>query len=126
MVALLWARRDIEAALRLEEIWSELARTLPLSIRCGYPLAAFDRDTDSAPFARICDQHTEVLPAEGRVLHVGGDLREIARLQQRASLLEGELARGRQVQESLAQLAAIVGSSDDAIVGKTLDGIVTS
>ena len=126
MVALLWARRDVESAIRLEELWSDLARKLPLSIRCGYPITAFDSSADIAPFARICDEHTDVLPAESHRVPVGVDHREIARLQQRARLLEGELARGRDAQESLARLAAIVGSSDDAIVGKTLDGIVTS
>jgi two-component system CheB/CheR fusion protein len=40
--------------------------------------------------------------------------------------LQEEVARRKQAQETAARLAAIVESSDDAIVAKTLDGTVTS
>jgi PAS domain S-box-containing protein len=128
MVALLCADDDVEAAIRLEELWSDLARELPLSVRCAYPVAAFGRSADFEPFAKICNEHSRVLPAESYSSRVGIDeqLREIARLQQRAGVLEAQLEIGRGVQESMARLAAIVGSSDDAIVSKTLDGIVTT
>jgi len=128
MVALLQAARKVDAALRLEELWSELARELPLAVRCAYPLSGFGSNADSGAFMRICHEHGQVLPAEtySALLHSDEQLREIARLQQRANALEAELERGRGSQESLARLAAIVGSSDDAIVGKALDGTVTS
>ena len=126
MVVLLWASRDVATAIRIEELWSELARRLPLSIRCAYPIASFDRGADTAPFAKICDEHSDVLPAESYGARLGPDLREVARLQQGAKVLASELEKGRDAHESLAHLAAIVGSSDDAIIGKSLDGIVTS
>jgi len=47
-------------------------------------------------------------------------------LQRKALTLEMRAARDKEIQRSLAHMAAIVESSDDAIVGKTLDGIIQS
>ena len=41
MVALLCAEGRPEAAIRLEELWNDLAKTLSFSLLCAYPLAAF-------------------------------------------------------------------------------------
>lgn len=49
MVALLWAEGNREGALRLEQLWNELARTRSFSLRCGYPLNSFYREDDSEP-----------------------------------------------------------------------------
>lgn len=37
-----------------------------------------------------------------------------------------DVTQRKQAEEQMAQLAAIVASSDDAIIGKTLDGVITS
>jgi two-component system, chemotaxis family, sensor kinase Cph1 len=37
-----------------------------------------------------------------------------------------DITQRKQTEEQMAQLAAIVASSDDAIIGKTLDGVITS
>lgn len=62
----------------------------------------------------------------------GGDA-AIALLQQKAASIEAEIAERKRAedellrsQEKLAHLAAIVESSDDGIVGKSLEGIVKS
>src|SRR4030095_1896728 len=120
-VALLWAEGKREAALHLEELWNELARTLPLSLLCAYPLSAFGHERDATPLLEICGEHSHVIPAESYTAVVSAEerLRAIIQLQRKASAFEGE--RSERV-----RLAAIVKSSDDAIVGKTLDGIITS
>ena len=40
MVALLWADGREEAALELEELWNDLARSIPFALICAYPTRA--------------------------------------------------------------------------------------
>jgi PAS domain S-box-containing protein len=128
MVALLWADGKPEAAIRLEELWSDLARRLPLSLLCAYPITAFRGEGNCDRFLKTCEEHSEVIPAESYTALTSPEerLRAIAYLQLKASALETEKERRRQLEEGQSRLAAIVASSDDAIVGKTLEGIVTS
>src|SRR5580704_10199601 len=69
---------------------------------------------------------------EGEAAQHGGaqtaeELHKIAAaLRQRIDSLEAELAGRQQIETSDQRLAAIVESSDDAIVSKTLQGIITS
>ena len=53
-------------------------------------------------------------------------LREAGEQDRLRRMAEGAAAEARQAHEAVARLAAIVTSSSDAIVGKTLDGTVTS
>ena len=52
--------------------------------------------------------------------------RMIAILQRKVLAMESRLAGNDEIQRSLADLAAIVENSDDAIIGKTLDGVIRS
>jgi PAS domain S-box-containing protein len=110
MVALLWTEGRREAALRLEQLWSDLTRTQPFSLLCAYPVDAF-RDPDETPLLGVFKMHSHVIPAANVARAVAAE--ELKEHQRRAD-------------EAQARLAAIVESSEDAIVGKTLDGIVTS
>jgi hypothetical protein len=64
MVAVLCARGAPEAAIRLEHCWNVLGRMYPLQLLCGYPMDLFRGDENRSDFARICDSHADVLPAE--------------------------------------------------------------
>src|SRR5712691_5808647 len=125
MVALLCAQGRAEAAIRLEELWNELAKSLPFALLCAYPLSAFRAHVRRAPFLRICGAHSHVFPAEsyGALSSEDDRLRVVTELQQKALALEAESAG---LALSQARLAAIVECSDDAIVSKSLDGVVTS
>jgi hypothetical protein len=66
MVDVLCANRQIEAAIRLEELWNELVRKRAMTLACGYRMSRFSNARDAAPFVRICSQHSHVFSAGRR------------------------------------------------------------
>jgi DNA-binding NarL/FixJ family response regulator len=57
---MLWAQGKADAAIRLEELWNEIARTYDVDILCGYPLESLRCEDDSHTFRRICEEHSAV------------------------------------------------------------------
>jgi DNA-binding NarL/FixJ family response regulator len=57
---LLWAQGKAEAAILLEQLWDEVARTHNLAILCGYSTKGFVREQDSQIYERICAEHSAV------------------------------------------------------------------
>lgn len=49
-----------EAAIRLEQLWDEVAKTYTVDILCGYPLGGFHGVEDSHIFQRVCAEHSAV------------------------------------------------------------------
>ena len=127
MVALLAADGNHAAAIRLEALWNGLQRVHTFSLLCAYPVDALGGAAFEAVFGDVCAEHTLVIPAESYTALETADahLREIARLQQRAASLEAEVVERERVEMAALRLAAIVESSDDAIIGKTIEGIIT-
>jgi DcmR-like sensory protein len=62
MVAVLWERKKFDSAIRLEQLWNELARTQFFALRCAYPAKGF-RGMKGEPYATICGEHSVVIPA---------------------------------------------------------------
>ena len=62
MVDLLWKDGLTTAAVRLEMLWNQLARTHDFSLLCGYSMGNFYKD---AAIEDICSQHSHVVSAEG-------------------------------------------------------------
>lgn len=141
MVAALWADGNGKGAIRLEQLWNQLRRRHSFSLLCAYPMRAFG-SVHGTPFHEICAEHSRIIPTESYAQLPTADARlhMIAHLQQRASTLESARNELGQVlireqaaraaadagQEAMRRLAAIVEGSDDAIVSKTLEGIITS
>jgi signal transduction histidine kinase/BarA-like signal transduction histidine kinase len=91
MVALLWAEGSHAAAIRLEELWNDLARRETFALLCAYPIAHFDDAGHAKPFAEINAAHTWVTPAESySIVDADERNRVIATLQQKAAALEAE------------------------------------
>lgn len=105
MVALLCAEGHQKAAMALEELWNELAKTYPFSLFCAYPIYAFDEARHGVPFHHICSQHARVLPTESYTGLESPDerLRAISLLQQKAQSLEREIAYRIEVEKALSR-----------------------
>ena len=58
--SILWAQGKADAAIRLEELWNQIARTYDIDILCGYPLESLRCEEDSYTFRRICEEHSAV------------------------------------------------------------------
>ncbi|GCF10764.1 hypothetical protein KDI_43280 [Dictyobacter arantiisoli] len=127
MVALLWMEGNQRAALRLEDLWNDLSETLPFLLFCAYPMQSFSGNAYEKQFMQICQQHSQILPSES-YNHLSQEerVRAFSLLQQKAQSLEIEIAERKAAEERLRVLAAIVESTDDAILSKDLDGIITS
>ena len=94
MVALLFAEGCADAAIKLEQLWNDLARHHAFSLRCAYPINTFRDASHAEPFLKICSEHSAVIPGESYT-GLGNDqdrLRNIAELQQKAEALETEKA----------------------------------
>jgi len=63
MVHVLCGRGRIDAAIRLDELWNQLARQRALTLACAYRMSRFSNTRDAAPFVRICSQHSHVFSA---------------------------------------------------------------
>src|SRR5271170_1776391 len=120
MVSLLWAQGKPDAAIRLEQLWNDLAKTHSFSLRCAYPIAGFAREEDGEPFLKICAEHSAVIPSESytELATEAERLRDISQLQQKARALETEKAQRKNIQRSLqlreSELADIL---DNAVEG---------
>lgn len=56
----LWTLGNGDAAIRLEELWNEIADRYDIDILCGYPLGSFYGERGSHIFQRICAEHSAV------------------------------------------------------------------
>jgi signal transduction histidine kinase len=114
MVALLWSGGKPDAAIRLEQLWNELAETQSFSLLCAYPMSSFYREEHGDLLLKICAEHSAVIPGESYTALVSQDqrLRGITQLQQKAQALETEITERRRIEDELrrshAELESLV------------------
>jgi PAS domain S-box-containing protein len=123
LVALLWADGKPQEALKVEELWNNLAQKHSFSLLCAYPITGFKNERHIEPFLKMCAQHSSVAPSENYLglSSVEERLRAIAQLQQRAQVLESKLT----TQESEERFRLLIeGVQDYAIFMLDPDGRV--
>ena len=59
-VGLLWAEGKTDAAIRLEQLLNDLAKTHEVDILCAYPWRSLDSEEDEHAFRSICAEHSAV------------------------------------------------------------------
>jgi DNA-binding response OmpR family regulator len=57
---ILWAQGKSDAAVQVEHLWDEIARTHTVDIFCGYVLKNFQLERESHTYERICAEHSAV------------------------------------------------------------------
>jgi len=63
MVALLWNEGNARGAVRLEDFWNNLAKKIPFTLLCAYPLKTFSRET-CGELLGLCAEHSELVAGE--------------------------------------------------------------
>jgi len=56
----LWEQGKGEAAIQLEHLWDEIAKTCNVDILCGYMLKSFQREQENHIYEKICAEHSAV------------------------------------------------------------------
>lgn len=110
MVALLCEGGHYDAAVELERHWSQLQNRRHFSLLCAYPLTSFAHDSQQELFRKVCQQHTDVIPAESYCAldSESERMRMISSLQQRAAAVcsaveerERAIAQRKQAEDKL-------------------------
>jgi len=128
MVAILFQEGNSDGAIRLEELWNDLAQEHAFALFCAYPMGGFAGETHGHPFTHICKAHSRVIPSESYTGSASNDdrLRTISMLQQKAAALEAEIARRKRTEAQLArqksELADFLETASEGIHQVAPDG----
>jgi PAS domain S-box-containing protein len=135
MVALLWEGAHYEAAIQLEQIWNEMSARHSFSLLCAYPISCFAHESQHELFARICREHTHVVPTESyaSLLNESERLPMVSSLQQKAAIVrsfleerERVIAQRRHVEDKLWRseefARKVVGSGMDSVQVLDVEG----
>jgi hypothetical protein len=64
MSGLLMQDGNFEAGILMEQLWSELTRTLPYVTICSYPVRTLHAEQHPEVWAAVCAEHSAVCHAE--------------------------------------------------------------
>jgi len=88
MVSLLWTEGKIDAAIRLERFWNDLAKKHSFCLRCAYPIANFYGEKNIQPLMRVCAEHSATVLEEADTSFATGEARiALQRVEERFRLL---------------------------------------
>jgi PAS domain S-box-containing protein len=120
MVALLWAEGNSGAAIRLEQLWNDLARTQDFHLHCAYPIGFFYEEQHAELIAKVCAEHSHVIPDETytTLIDENEKLRSVTLLQQKAQALATEVEERKKAQYALQlREAELTDFLENAIIG---------
>ena len=103
MVDLLTREGNVDAAIRLEQLWHSVLEESSFSLLCAYRMDSFLGENDSDRLLDVFAAHSHVIPTE-RVVGLADPqqrMREIALLQQRGRMLESEVLRRQKLEHTL-------------------------
>lgn len=110
IVALLWADDKQSDAALLEKFWNNLAKKYDFTLFCAYPTNGLNSEETSEQLQHVCGEHSRVIPAESYTGLETEDerMRAIVVLQQKAAMLEAEIAERKRlfVLEQMARAEA--------------------
>ena len=107
MVDLLWEEGNTDAAIRLEELWNDLATTRAFTLLCTYAMGHFYKNAQHEKFERVCGQHSHVISTLPATQNNGAQQTvEVTALQQRAHALEAEITHRAELERRLREALA--------------------
>jgi PAS domain S-box-containing protein len=120
MVGLLWEGGSQGAAIHLEGLWNELARTEPFALLCGYHVDQL-RSGDLKRVSEICAVHSHAAVDDAEPLAMddeAGRTRLVRQLERRAQRLEREIDRRKLLEARLAEREMeLADFLENAVVG---------
>jgi hypothetical protein len=108
MVDVLFRDGNAQAAIRLEELWNQLAETHSFELLCAYAINNFYTETHAEGLKEICRKHSHVVPAETYALLTDDHERsvKVIELQQRARALYVEVDHRKAIERTLREALA--------------------
>jgi DNA-binding NarL/FixJ family response regulator len=55
---ILWAQGKADAAIQIEHLWDEIAKTCHVDVLCGYVMNSLERETESDFCQKVCAEHS--------------------------------------------------------------------
>jgi PAS domain S-box-containing protein len=93
MVDLLWRAGNHVAAVRLEELWNELARLQCFMLLCAYSMGNFYMPGDGELYDKVCNRHSHVIPPDSAAQAVRSLETELEQRKQLEGVLRGALRK---------------------------------
>ena len=108
MVDVLFRDGNTSAAIRVEELWNELAGNRSFELLCAYAISNFYTESHAEQLKDICARHSHVVPAESYSLIIDDQQRahKVIELQQRARALQVEIEHRKAIERALREALA--------------------
>jgi PAS domain S-box-containing protein len=129
MVAILSGNGNYNAAIRLEELWNELAQRCRFTLFCAYPWSQFPNAELAETFRHVCALHDHAAPCAAEAAASPEDTQQrLLVLEQQARSLSAEIARRGAAESALAQrereLAHFIENAAEGIHQVGADGTI--